>query len=188
MGALSALGMREKMTCFLPCHNSKWVIQTFIQLSVHLPVHPSIFYRISEIRSRGQQPTQRGPEFSLPSYFVQLFGGGSRAVPRPAERHSLPNMGLPWGPLPERRALNVLPGGAQAILPGSSQCGGAVCVCLCVCVCIARSHICWIHLPVSLAFHWQATFGERRSDCDSTFISRLDQASWSSLLLVIVNV
>ena len=35
--------------------------------------HPSIFYLLSHVGSRGQQTKQGGPDFPLPSHFVQLF-------------------------------------------------------------------------------------------------------------------
>ena len=52
----------------------------------HISIHPSILYRLS--RSPGQQPEQGSPHFPLASHFIQLSRGGSRGVPRPAERHS----------------------------------------------------------------------------------------------------
>ncbi|XP_061820491.2 CUGBP Elav-like family member 3-B isoform X2 [Nerophis lumbriciformis] len=44
-------------------------------------IHPSIFFRLSEVGSRGQQPKQGSPDFPLPSHFVQLLPGDPEAFP-----------------------------------------------------------------------------------------------------------
>ncbi|KAK0145239.1 SCL-interrupting locus [Merluccius polli] len=43
--------------------------------------HPSIFFRLSGVGSRGQQPKQGSPDFPFPSYFGQLFLGDPEAFP-----------------------------------------------------------------------------------------------------------
>ncbi|XP_072771492.1 uncharacterized protein [Nerophis lumbriciformis] len=45
------------------------------------PIHPSIFFRLSEVGLLGQQPKQGSPDFPLPSHFVQLFPGDPEAFP-----------------------------------------------------------------------------------------------------------
>ena len=67
----------------LPAHMSK---HEGAQWSGLLPTHkyPSIHpssFRLSRVRSRGQQPKQGSPDFPLPCYFVQLFLGDPEAFP-----------------------------------------------------------------------------------------------------------
>ncbi|TWW81705.1 hypothetical protein D4764_01G0015200 [Takifugu flavidus] len=50
-------------------------------LPIHPSIHPSIFRCLSGVRSQGQQPKQRGPNFALPSYFFQLIRGDPQAFP-----------------------------------------------------------------------------------------------------------
>ncbi|KAK0148980.1 putative nuclease HARBI1 [Merluccius polli] len=70
----------------------------------------SVFFRLSGVGSRGQQPKQGSPDFPLPSHFVQLFPGDPEAFPGQPERHSRCSvLGLPRGLLPVGRDLNTSP-------------------------------------------------------------------------------
>ncbi|KAK0151912.1 hypothetical protein N1851_006716 [Merluccius polli] len=50
-------------------------------LGKFLFIHPSIFFRLSGVGSRGQQPKQGSPDFPFPSYYGQLFLGDPEAFP-----------------------------------------------------------------------------------------------------------
>ncbi|MEQ2225605.1 hypothetical protein ILYODFUR_019254 [Ilyodon furcidens] len=50
-------------------------------LAHHPSIHPSIVFRLSDVGSRGQQPKQRDPDFSLPSHLGQLVRGNPKAFP-----------------------------------------------------------------------------------------------------------
>ena len=47
----------------------------------HPSIHPSIFFRLSGVGSRGEQPKEGNPDFPLPGHFVQLFPGDPEAFP-----------------------------------------------------------------------------------------------------------
>ncbi|MEQ2171923.1 hypothetical protein GOODEAATRI_015637 [Goodea atripinnis] len=64
----------------------------FILKTCNLSIHPSIVFRLSGVRSRGQQPKQRHPDFPRPSHLGQLIWGESQGVLRPAEKHSPSNV------------------------------------------------------------------------------------------------
>ena len=60
-------------------------------------IHPSIFYRLSGVRSRGQQPKQGSPDFPFPSYFIQLFLGDPEAFPgQPSVSWVFPGVSYQW--------------------------------------------------------------------------------------------
>ncbi|TWW77643.1 hypothetical protein D4764_12G0010330 [Takifugu flavidus] len=50
--------------------------------TIHPSIHPSIlYYRLSGVGSRGQQPKKRSPDFPLPNYFFQLIRRDPQAFP-----------------------------------------------------------------------------------------------------------
>lgn len=46
----------------------------------HTSIHRSIFLHLFRVRSQGQQPKQGSPDFRFPSYFFQLFRGGTQGI------------------------------------------------------------------------------------------------------------